>query len=389
METRVRIPDEEYAERIRKAAERTRQKGFDVLLVNSNEADFANVRYFSGFWPLFEIAGVAISPAGDAALLVGPESGAFAADVSKIGKIFQMIEYRESADPAYPELKVSNFRDVFKSLGIQGDRLKIGVGGYLITSIALIEALKASFPKAEIVRADDVMVGLRSIKSENELACLREADRIVEIAMRDVMKVMRPGMTELQLVGYAQKAVYENGAEYEGLPMYIFAEEATRRAISRPSYRIIKKGDIVQLNLSARVDGYSPSVGWPVSMGKLEGEKKQVVDFGLEAHRWTHRQLRAGVKASQVARDYIELFKKNGHRDHYVYGPCHGLGMIEVEPPWMETISDYPLAPNMTFQVDTFVATSRFGVRWETGIVITPDGCAPLSEPLGKIYEID
>jgi len=54
----------------------------------------------------------------------------------------------------------------------------------------------------------------------------------------------------------------------------------------------------------------------------------------------------------------------------------------------METISDYPLAPNMTFQVDTFVATSRFGVRWETGIVITPDGCAPLSEPLGKIYEI-
>jgi hypothetical protein len=88
----------------------------DVLLVNSNEADFANVRYFSGFWPLFEMAGVAISPAGGAALFVGPESGAFAADISRIGKIFQMVEYRESADPAYPELKVSNFRDVFKSL---------------------------------------------------------------------------------------------------------------------------------------------------------------------------------------------------------------------------------------------------------------------------------
>jgi len=360
----------------------------DVLLVNSTESDFANVRYFSGFWPLFEVAGVAISPAGDAALLVGPESGAFAEDVSRIRKIFQLIEYRESADPAYPELKVSSFRDAFGAIGVHGDRLKIGIGGYLVTSIALLEGLKANFPKAEISRADDIMVGLRSIKSQNELACLREAFRIVEIAMQETMKAMRPGVTELELVGVAEKAVYENGAEYEGLPMYIFAEKATRHAISRPSYRVIQKGDIVQLNLSARVDGYSPSVGWPVSMGKLEGRKKEIVEFGLEAHRWTHSQVRAGVTASRIAKDYLALFQHKGFRDAYVYGPCHGLGMIEVEPPWMESISEYQLAPNMTFQVDTFAATPDFGVRWETGVVVTAEGCSPLSKPLGTIYVV-
>ncbi|MGA2765959.1 MAG: Xaa-Pro peptidase family protein [Spirochaetia bacterium] len=388
MTERVRIPDQEYAERIRKAAEAARQKGLDVLLVNSTESDFANVRYFSGFWPLFEVAGVAISPAGEAALLVGPESSAFAEDVSRIRKIFSLIEYRESADPAYPELKVSTFRDVFKSIGVQGDHLKIGIGGYLVTSVALVEGLKAVFPNAQITRADDIMVGLRSIKSKNELACLREAFRIVEIAMQETMKVIRPGVTELELVGTAQKAVYENGAEYEGLPMYIFAEKATRHAISRPSYRVIQKGDIVQLNLSARVDGYSPSVGWPVSVGKLQGRKKEIVEFCLEAHRWTHSQVRAGVTASTIAKNYLSLFESKGFRDAYVYGPCHGLGMIEVEPPWMESISEYQLAPNMTFQVDSFVATHDFGVRWETGIVVTTEGCSPLSKPLGKIYEV-
>ena len=52
------IPDEEYAERLRKAQALVRERALDVLLVNSNEAEFANVRYFSDYWPIFEIAGV-------------------------------------------------------------------------------------------------------------------------------------------------------------------------------------------------------------------------------------------------------------------------------------------------------------------------------------------
>ncbi len=385
---RVRIPDDEYPARIRRAAELVRQRGLDLLLVNSTESDFANVRYFSGFWPLFETAGVAISAAGEAALLTGPESAAYAADVSRIPRIYNLLEYRESADPAYPELKVSTFRDAFAGIGVRGDRPRIGIGGYLVTSVALMDSLKATYPKAEIVRADDVMVGLRSLKSPAELACLREGFRVTEIALREVLKALRPGVTELQLVGVAQRAIYENGAEYEGLPMYIFGEKATRHAISRPSYRAVQQGDIVQLNLSARVDGYSPSIGIPVSVGKLTGKKREIVEFCLENHRWTIRQLRAGAIASGIARSYLDRFRQNGLQDCYVYGPCHGLGMIEVEPPWMESSSEYPLAPTMTFQVDTFAATPSFGVRWETGAVITEEGCSLLSQPLGEIHEI-
>lgn len=389
MSTRVMIPEHEYQERIQKAAKLVAEKGLDLLIVNSNEADFSNARYFSHYWPLFETAGVVITPTADAALLIGPESGAFAEDVSKIGKIFQLVEYRESADPAYPEVTTSTFEDAFKAVGVTGKKLKIGIGGYLVTTIVMMEGLKAAYPEAEIVRADDIMIALRSKKSESELACLREGFRITEIATQRVMEHIKPGMTELQLVGIAQQAIYEHGAEYEGLPMYVFSEKSTRHAISRSTHRVIEKGDIVQLNLSARVDGYSPSIGMPISMGKLTGRKRELVEFGLEAHRWTKDQLKAGVIASTIAKDYIQFFKDKGYAENYLYGPCHGLGMIEVEAPWMETISDYALEPNMTFQIDTFVSTKRFGIRWETGIVIEEGGSSFLSNPLGKIYEID
>ena len=69
--------------------------------------------------------------------------------------------------------------------------------------------------------------------------------------------------------------IYENGAEYEGLPMYVFSEKSTSHAISRSSHKVIEKGDLVQLNLSAKVDGYSPSIGMPISMGPLTGLKRE------------------------------------------------------------------------------------------------------------------
>lgn len=386
---RVMIPDWEYKERVQRAAKLAGEKGLDVFLVNSNEADYANVRYFSGFWPLFERAGVAITPAGDTGLIVGPESVIFAADVSRIDRIFTSLAYRESADPLYPETKTLSYKDIFRSLGVRGENIKIGIGSFLDTNAVMTESLKNDYPNAEIIKADDIMLALRGVKSENELNCMREGFRITELAMNEVIKNLKPGATELQMVGIAQRVIYENGAEYEGLPMYVFSEKSTRHAISRPSYKVIEKGDLVQLNLSAKVDGYSPSVGIPVCVGKLTKEKRELVEFGLYAHDWTVSQIKAGVRASEIAKGFYNLYVTNGYKENFVYGPCHGTGMIEVEAPWMETTSDYLLKPNMTFQVDTFVSGSSFGLRWEKGIVVNENGCDSLCSPIGKIIELD
>ncbi len=390
MMSRICIPDYEYKERIQRAAKMVADKGLDVMVVCSTESDYANARYFSGFWPLFERAGVAISATGDAALLVGPECIIFAKDVGKIDKVFCLREFRESADPSYPELKANTFNDVFKAIGVTGDKIKIGLGSYVECTLPIYEGLKDSYPEAEIVKCNDIMVNLRKIKSENELACIQEGFRIVDLATDEVIRNLKPGVTELQMVGIAQRVIYEEGAEYEGLPMYVFSEKSTSHAISRSGYRTINKGDIVQLNLSAKIDGYSPAVGLPVVMGKLEGERRDIVEFCLKAHDWTVDQIKAGVMASDIAKGYYQKFVDAGYKDNFVYGPCHGTGMIEVEPPWMETDSDYMLEKNMTFQVDSFISGNGFGVRWEKGIVVTENGCKSMTDYLKKgLIELD
>ena len=148
---RICIPDYEYQERIQRAAKLIAARGLDAMLVCSTESDYANARYFSGFWPLFERAGVLISATGEAALLAGPESTIFARDFGKLDKVFVLREFRESADPAYPELHADTFKDVFKAIGVTGDKIKIGLGSYVECTLPIYEGLKNSYPEAEIV----------------------------------------------------------------------------------------------------------------------------------------------------------------------------------------------------------------------------------------------
>jgi len=385
----VKIPEHEYKERIARAAKLAGEMGLDVLIVNSTESDYADARYLSGFWPLFERAGVAVAANGDCALMVGLESKIFAADMGCIDKIFVLMEYRESADPSAPQLKPDTFKDVMAAIGVTGDNIKIGVASWLNTTMVMMDGLKEAYPRAEIVRADPVMVKLRSIKSENEIACLKSGFKMVEYATQEVIKALKPGVTETQMVGVAQRAIYEMGAEYEGLPMYVFSEKSTSHAISRSRpEREIGRNDIVQLNLSAKVDGYSPSMGIPLCMGKLSPERREYIEFCLEMHNWTKEQVRAGVVAGDIAKGFYQQYVDKGYKDNYVYGPCHGTGMIEVEPPWMETSSEYLLEENMTFQIDTFITAPGFGARWEVGVAVTKDGYESLCSPVGKIYEL-
>lgn len=160
----------------------------------------------------------------------------------------------------------------------------MGIIGWSFFPVSVYQAISQAFPALEICKADDLLNEMRIIKSECELDMLRRAFAIAEIAVQKVIEAIKPGMTELQVVGLAQQAIYENGAEYEGMPQYVLSGRKTTYAISRPTYKVIEKGELVQLNLSVRVGGYSSGVGRPVYMGKMPAEVKDLVSFGLEAH---------------------------------------------------------------------------------------------------------
>ena len=359
-----------------------------MLIAHSNEADFANVRYLSNYWPIFECAGVIVPKTGEPVLLIGPESETYAQDTSKIKKIYKMIEYRESAEPEYPDIKVDTFPEIFRDI-LAGNVKKIGLAGYQIFPLPVYNSLKKAAPDAEIIKSDEIIVDLRIIKSPVELEILQEAFRISEVALERTLAQMKPQMTELQVVGIIEKELYAEGAEYEGHPQYVLAGKNSNHAIGRPAYAKLGRSNLIQLNIGARVSGYSSSVGRPVSIGPMTPDMKKLVQAGLDMHLKTMEWMKVGVKAKDVVKKFYEYGNKIGVTKNILYGPCHGLGMMEVEKPWMESRSEYLLEENMTFQVDTFLYCEDYGLRWENGVIIKKDGVEPLSSKLNKIIELE
>lgn len=387
-ERRFRVPDSEFEKRWQEVQAGVKRAGLDVLVAHSNEADFANVRYLSDYWPIFECAGVIVPIEGEPALLIGPESETYAQDTSRIKKIYKMIEFRESAEPEYPDIKVDTFSEIFGDM-LGKEVKKIGLASYQIFPLPVYEGLKKAAPGAEIIKSDGLVVDLRIIKSPVELEILQEAFRISEVALERTLPQMRPEMTELQVVGIIEKELYAEGAEYEGHPQYVLAGKNSNHAIGRPAYAKLGRSNLVQLNIGARVAGYSSSVGRPVSIGPMAPEAKKLVQAGLDMHLKTMEWMKAGVKAKEVVRKFYEYGDRIGVGKNILYGPCHGLGMMEVERPWMESRSEYLLEENMTFQVDTFLYCEEYGLRWENGVVIKKDGVEPFSGKLNEIIELE
>jgi len=382
------IPDAEYKSRIKAFQGNIRAAGLDACLVHGNEADCANVRYLSEYWPTFESGGVFVPAEGRPVLIIGPESENYAKGRSKIRKIMKMVEYRESADPEYPGIKVASYNDVVEAAMPGRTPKRVGLVGYSVMTLPVSVRLMDDLPKAELVKADDTLIDLRIIKSATELSLMRQAFRISEKAIDAILGEIKPGMTELQVIGIAQREIYKHGGEYEGHALYCFCGPATNNAISRPTHNKITKNEVIQLNIGARVDGYSSSVGVPICIGKLPERKQLLVEFGLEAHFKTMTLMKAGKPAAAVVEEYEAWVKKCGFAKYMLYGPCHGIGMMEVERPWMESTSTYDLAEDMTFQVDTFFYAKDFGLRWENGVRVTKTGVEKLSKKFMQLVEL-
>jgi Xaa-Pro aminopeptidase len=382
------IPKSEFQSRWATLQKKMAEADVDILVAHGDEADPSNVRYLSDYWPLFETGGVALGRSGEPILLIGPESETFARDRSKVSEIRKLLCYRESAEPEYPGVKLDSFEGVFADLAGGKQIKRIGIAGLPVMPVTVYNELKKAAGKAKVVKADDLIVQMRTIKSPSEIKCMREAFRISEVATDYVLANMKPGMTEQQVVGLAQAAMYANGAEYEGHPTYVLSGRASTHAIGRPSAKALRAGELIQLNIGALVSGYSSSVGRPVCFGKMPPKMRELVEFGLEAHYYTASLMKAGAPAAEVVIKFEEFVNARGYGDYLLYGPCHAIGLMEVERPWMESSSKYDLAENMTFQVDTFLYTKNFGLRWENGVRVTKAGVEWLSKRRNEVIEL-
>ena len=370
------IPQSEFDARLAATRKAMAAQGLDLLLAFSTESEPAYVRYYADYWPSFETAAVLISVDGPAALLIGPESRTYATARTRLPRVIQLMDFRESSQPDYPGSRLPTWRD----LAAEFKPRRVGIAGWHMFPHTILSALREALGEAvSVVAADAVVRAVSMRKSAHELRCLREAARLSEIGFQAVLEGIRPGLTECQLGGLATGAMLAAGAEATGYPIWCCSGPNSAQAISRPSLRPVQTGEVIHFSIGAKVAGYSASIGRPVVLGHCPDELRRFLQVGLDAEAMTIDLMRAGTPAASVAQRVHDAIRAQGYGDAILYGPAHGCGQMECEYPFLETSSTYTLEENMAFMVDIFLSRAGQGFRWEDGIIVRDGPAEELS----------
>ena len=381
-----KIPDIEFKSRIKKLQQKMQQKDLDIIITFGNESEPQYVRYFTDYWPSFETAGVFIPVIGEPILLIGPESLTFAQGWSRIDRIELMKEFRESSEPEYPGIELTKFSGLFSEFLSSGSNKKIGIVGYPIMPVPIFNSITEEAKKfgCEVVRSEELVIEMRQIKSENEITMLKNAAQISEKALGNVLDEIKPGLTEAQVIGIAEYYIRKYGAEDRAYPLFCSSGKNTNQAVTRPTHKVIEKNELIFLNIGARLGGYASSIGRPLVLGKPPQEVLDLMKLGIEANKNVISLLKEGIQGKEIDYLHRQFLKKNNAEDTYLYGPLHGIGLMENEHPWVEADADFIFKENMTFAACVYLRKENFGLRVEDVLRITKDGT---EEFTGKFKE--
>ena len=379
------LTSQEFQRRMICAQRVVQANNLDAVLVFSTESEPAAVRYFSDYWPSFETAAVLIPASGEPALIIGPESLTFATSRSRLSRIIQVMDFRESSQPDYPGSKLPTWNDIVSEYRLK----KVGLCGWYLFPYAMMMGLANAIGGMErIVPADELIRPIFMKKSAEEIACLKASARASEAGFKAILENIKPGMTESELCGIATAAMTAAGAECTGYPIWCCSGPNSDQAISRPTMRQIQCGEIVHFSIGAKVEGYSSSIGRPIVLGHCPDELRAFLQVGLDAANMTFDEMRAGAKSGDVAKKIHAFIADKGYGDTILYGPAHGCGQMECEYPFLETSSEYILEADMTFMQDMFLHRPGQGFRWEDGLLVRSEGPAEMLSSFGRQINI-
>lgn len=177
-----------------------------------------------------------------------------------------------------------------------------------------------------------------SVKSEREIALLRQAGHIVALCLEALKEHVKPGVTTYELDQICERIILENGGVpsckgYEGYPCTVCASvnEVVVHGIPSKKQKL-KEGDIVSIDLVAGFKGYHGDSAYTYKVGKVSKEKEQLLLVTEKALYEGLSKVREGAHLGDVSAAIGAYINQYGYGiiDQYT---GHGIGREMHEDP--------------------------------------------------------
>ena len=234
--------------------------------------------------------------------------------------------------------------------------------------------------EAEFVPASGLLTELRQVKDADELAAMKEAQRITDEALLEILNFIKPGLTESEVAARLTYIMARKGAERNSFDPIVACGPNGSKPHAVPGPAVIQNGQFVTMDFGCVVGGYCSDMTRTVAVGKPTEEMEFVYNTVLKAQLAGIAAAHAGVTGVEVHNAGAKVIEEAGYGEYVGHGFGHSLGIEIHEDPGFHTRNDKPIPAGALLSAEPGIyLPGKFGVRIEDVIMLTEGGCVDIT----------
>jgi Xaa-Pro aminopeptidase len=375
----VRIQEDEYRRRTAALADHARERGLEGVVL----FDPTYVLYFAGFAfvPTERPMAFALNADGEGGMLVPRLEREHAEANALVQHVADYPEYPSETHPSESLRSLLGELGLRKQFGADQDGYPwvLGYRGPSLTELV------GATPEKVTAFVEDQM----AIKSEAEIALIRESAKWGNLAHMLLQRYTRPGLTEVEV---SQRATNEAtlamldaiGPIYRAQnPFFEGASAGYRGQIGRnaaiphslTANITFQEGDVLVTGATAPVWGYLSELERTMVIGEPAAEQRVLFDHMVALQDIAFEAIKPGALCSDVDRAVRAYYDEHGLWDYWKHHVGHCIGLRYHEGPFLDIGDNTEIKPGMVFTVEPgLYAAGLGGFRHSDTVVVTNDG---------------
>ena len=261
--------------------------------------------------------------------------------------------------------------------GLIGDNLDGKTIGVDLWSPSIEERLREAFPKSNFIDGYEILMKAKITKTVDEISCLKAATFITEAAFEDGIDFLRPGVRECEVLAVMWHRMTALGSEWTQCANIICSGPYTAPYRRLTSDRIIRKGDMVIMDVGGCFNGYWGDFTRTWVCGDIMPTEEEI-----DLHMKCYNAVWDSCAASKVGNTTLDVYQA---AEPYVLDSLgHGSGTNPWELPYFSPAAyedPMPLEVGMTYNLEPYAGKPGIGgFRLENNLVVTegePDVYTP------------
>lgn len=237
--------------------------------------------------------------------------------------------------------------------------------------------LKKELPDLELVDVHEDIMQIRLQRSDEEAEIFRRGAALADLGFKSALEVIRPGISEYEIVAEIEYAARKKGAEQFftliGSGKFAYGEENALGLPVPPSERVIEAGDSIILEITPRYEGYWTQLVRIVNVGQPNSDLEKMQSVCRDAIKKGLEQFKPGKRVMDVTLTMESYISSCGFLGKPPFGHICGIDLVEER---VNTENDREFRPGLAAILHPMVYTAdgKTVIFWGETYMATSEG---------------